>query len=135
MGCKAPNNSGGGYGMIVKGARHDGSGLMDMGGGMMAKGMMMGFMQAMMGKAGGKGCGKDKGKGKGKGEWKCDLCGFTNRQQNEVCGGNGPMGCKADKPSDWVCECGFVNKHMNKICGGHGPMGCDMPRPGLETEM
>merc|ERR1719265_3024953 len=66
----------------------------------------------------GKGKGKDKGKGKGKG-WICEMCGFKNSATNTICGGNGPMGCKAPRPEDWVCpECGFRNKHSNQKCGG-----------------
>jgi len=30
----------------------------------------------------------------GLGEWACLSCGFKNRMANEVCGGNGPLGCK-----------------------------------------
>lgn len=58
------------------------------------------------------GYGKAKGKGKGKfdsyspwsgggggAQWQCSGCGFTNKASNEVCGGTGPMGCKAPQPS------------------------------------
>lgn len=31
------------------------------------------------------------------GQWTCQ-CGFRNRDMNQVCGGNGPMGCKTPKP-------------------------------------
>jgi len=29
--------------------------------------------------------------------WQC-ICGFSNKPQNQVCGGTGPMGCKSPKP-------------------------------------
>jgi len=32
--------------------------------------------------------------------WLCAECGFTNNMKNSVCGGTGPMGCKAVKPDD-----------------------------------
>merc|ERR1712196_609975 len=71
-----------------------------------------------------KGKGKDKGKDKGKGNdksWKCE-CGFLNKPQNQVCGGEGgTLGCK--KPKSWECVCGFTNKQSNEVCGGNGPMG------------
>merc|ERR1712217_436599 len=99
---------------------------------MMQQRMMMLKGKGMMGGCGG--CGgkgsKSDGGGGGKGSWKCDACGFTNKNTNQVCGGEGgTLGCKAPKPSDWVCECGFINKHSNDQCGGTGPMGCNLPRP------
>eukprot|EP00931_Biecheleriopsis_adriatica_P054209 TRINITY_DN3187_c0_g1_i1.p1 TRINITY_DN3187_c0_g1~~TRINITY_DN3187_c0_g1_i1.p1 ORF type:complete len:293 (+),score=44.72 TRINITY_DN3187_c0_g1_i1:55-933(+) len=82
---------------------------------------------------GGKGKG---GKGKsvqsGTGEWQCP-CGFTNKAVNEVCGGNGPMGCKS--PKEWYCgKCGFMNKAMNEVCGGSGSLGCKAPNLALSGE-
>lgn len=74
--------------------------------------------------------GNGKGKGGGKGEWKCEACGFNNKPQNTQCGGTGPMGCNALKPSDWLCDCGFVNKPHNLVCGGEGgKLGCKAPKP------
>ena len=35
--------------------------------------------------------------GLGAGQWVCSECEFINRATNEVCGGKGPMGCKAPK--------------------------------------
>ena len=35
--------------------------------------------------------------GLGDGQWVCSECSFINRATNEVCGGKGPMGCKAPK--------------------------------------
>lgn len=89
--------------------------------------------------------------------WHCIQCGFWNRPSNTVCGGAGPMGCKADKPAQldpfqqaqaawlaqqaalrnsedkWCCEhCGFFNRQTNTICGGGGPLGCKQTRPGFE---
>merc|ERR1719272_1933112 len=76
-----------------------------------------------------------------RGPWFCD-CGFRNSPNNELCGGNGPMGCKAPQPQggkgkgkdkgknkgkgpDWICEaCSFKNVDRNEVCGGSGPMGC-----------
>merc|ERR1719424_1130073 len=49
---------------------------------------MMGGMMGACGKGGG---------GKGD-QWQCKDCGFSNKAHNDVCGGNGPMGCKAPKP-------------------------------------
>merc|ERR1712217_329986 len=32
-------------------------------------------------------------------DWKCEACGFKNRDRNQVCGGEkGPLGCKAPRP-------------------------------------
>lgn len=79
--------------------------------------------------------GKGKGKGGGKGEWKCEACGFNNKPQNTQCGGKGPMGCNAPKPSDWLCDCGFVNKPHNTVCGGEGgKLGCKAPKPGSDDD-
>merc|ERR1719263_837506 len=84
-----------------------------------------------------KGMGKGKAKGGGKGEWACEECGFSNKASNEVCGGTGPIGCKAPKPmlqSDWVCDCGFINKPRNDVCGGaNGSLGCKAPRPDTQS--
>merc|ERR550534_2764216 len=30
--------------------------------------------------------------------WNCESCGFRNVAKNEVCGGRGTLGCKAEKP-------------------------------------
>jgi hypothetical protein len=85
---------------------------------------------------------KEATKGARFGAWDCIRCGFSNNPGNAVCGGKGPMGCKAHKPSeserpsgfqnlmvDWSCECGFKNKPTNEICGGGGKLGCNRPRP------
>jgi len=76
-------------------------------------------------------------------EWTCSACAFANSARNKICGGNGPMGCKAareqvaevkaaasfDSSSEWSCSaCGFSNGARNKICGGNGPMGCNASR-------
>jgi len=134
MGCKTPRG-----GMSGKGGK---GGKMPM---MMAQPVQSAFMQ-LFGKGGG---------GAG-GSWQCGQCGFSNKPQNEVCGGNGPMGCKAPAPSGggmmkgcgkgkgkmsmpaakgqgkgkWACEaCGFTNGDRNEVCGGAGPMGCKLPKP------
>merc|ERR1719231_689636 len=80
-----------------------------------------------------KGKGMD-GKGAKGPEWKCGECGFMNKSSNTQCGGAGPLGCNAPKPSDWVCpSCGFVNKPHNTVCGGEkGKLGCKEPRPSEE---
>jgi len=111
MGCKKPNMGGFGGG--------GGKGMMSMKGGFGGGFKGMGKMMDM-----------GKGKAKGGGEWSCEACGFANKAMNEVCGGKGPMGCKAEKPGDWVCDCGFINKPRNDVCGGAGgKMGCKAPRP------
>jgi len=118
MGCKAPAPQGGG-------------GFSGDFGNQMGQALMMGCGMAM-GKGGMFGGGammKGDSKGKGKGKWVCELCKFTNGDRNEICGGKGPMGCNAPKPSDWVCSCGFKNKPANDVCGGKGPMGCKEPKP------
>jgi len=38
------------------------------------------------------------------GDWKCSKCGFNNAVRNKICGGNGPMGCKA--PRDQAADKG-----------------------------
>lgn len=87
------------------------------------------------------------------GQWVCGACGFSNKASNEVCGGGGPLGCKAPQMApmmmmmpdprmmggmgkgghgggEWKCmACGFSNKAKNDVCGGSGPMGCKAPRP------
>lgn len=89
------------------------------------------------------------GGGAGAGEkWACEACGFSNRLSNEMCGGRGAMGCKAERPEQysamvqqrgakrdfsalvdgWKCACGFTNRDTNDICGGKGPMGCKTPK-------
>mmetsp|Transcript_59303 Transcript_59303/g.109611 ORF Transcript_59303/g.109611 Transcript_59303/m.109611 type:complete len:228 (-) Transcript_59303:176-859(-) len=75
-------------------------------------------------------------------QWKCGMCGFTNKARNEYCGGNGPLGCKMPKAmsaanaagadempaAPWSCGwCGFKNKETNTKCGGKGHMGCKAP--------
>lgn len=73
-------------------------------------------------------------------QWEC-ACGFKNKITNLICGGNGPMGCKKQKPDtapgpngpQWQCACGFKNKITNILCGGNGPMGCKKPRAGYEA--
>ncbi|CAK0889492.1 unnamed protein product, partial [Prorocentrum cordatum] len=65
------------------------------------------------------------------GRWACAACGFGNSPDNNVCGGKGPMGCKAARPEatlPWTCPCGFANKAINEVCGGRGAMGCKRPR-------
>lgn len=82
-------------------------------------------------------------------KWVCPSCGFANVNQNDICGGKGPLGCKNRRPGlppprmvpppvsrppptfpepEWVCECGFINKARNDKCGGNGPMGCNKRR-------
>jgi len=82
-----------------------------------------------------KGAGKSNGYlGKTSGGWDCAKCGFANKSSNSVCGGTGPMGCKAERPPEvaleWACICGFKNKTINDVCGGKGQMGCKKPKPG-----
>lgn len=76
------------------------------------------------------------------GQWLCPHCGFRNRAANRVCGGNGPLGCKAPQGQPepgrqdefvvsrtWLCtSCGFSNRPSNTVCGGTGPMGCKASR-------
>eukprot|EP00929_Paragymnodinium_shiwhaense_P108679 TRINITY_DN74_c0_g1_i1.p1 TRINITY_DN74_c0_g1~~TRINITY_DN74_c0_g1_i1.p1 ORF type:complete len:360 (+),score=60.11 TRINITY_DN74_c0_g1_i1:133-1212(+) len=89
-----------------------------------------------------------KGGGKGKDKepltWQC-MCGFKNKESNQVCGGGGgSMGCKMprsegsvgavtksgdDGGPKWLCACGFWNISKNDKCGGNGPMGCKKPKP------
>jgi len=79
--------------------------------------------------------------------WSC-ACGFNNSPNNQVCGGNGPMGCNEPMPlsevkmfnnslrqqePQWLCLCGFKNRSTNKQCGGNGPMGCSMERAECEV--
>lgn len=45
----------------------------------------------------GMGMGMGRGLDPLQGQWTCQ-CGFRNRDMNQVCGGNGPMGCKTPKP-------------------------------------
>eukprot|EP00931_Biecheleriopsis_adriatica_P040825 TRINITY_DN23381_c1_g2_i2.p1 TRINITY_DN23381_c1_g2~~TRINITY_DN23381_c1_g2_i2.p1 ORF type:complete len:592 (+),score=111.48 TRINITY_DN23381_c1_g2_i2:54-1829(+) len=33
-------------------------------------------------------------------QWTCRECGFRNAMRNVICGGNGPLGCKAAKPDE-----------------------------------
>ena len=61
-------------------------------------------------------------------KWTCANCKWENRPQNEICGGWNPSyGCKARRPSEWVCLCGFRNRKENVICGGKGKLGCNAP--------
>mmetsp|Transcript_33898 Transcript_33898/g.55790 ORF Transcript_33898/g.55790 Transcript_33898/m.55790 type:complete len:195 (+) Transcript_33898:1-585(+) len=101
-----------------------------------------GAMAAMMPSFGGAG---------GGGGWQCPDCGFDNKANNTQCGGLGPLGCNAPRPSfdggfagtkggfgsfgsnsgSWMCpECGFKNNPRNTQCGGSGNMGCNAPKPG-----
>lgn len=70
--------------------------------------------------------------------WAC-ACGFKNSEKNTICGGAGPMGCKARRDSAasmmtgpasfWMCNmCGFKNSSRNTRCGGNGTMGCKAER-------
>jgi len=62
--------------------------------------------------------------------WQCQQCGFQNRENNEFCGGKGPLGCGASGPGGWRCStCGFQNRQENQKCGGNGKLGCDTPLP------
>lgn len=66
------------------------------------------------------------------GSWKCPFCEFTNRPNNERCGGNGVVGCKQPRLghlAPWFCACGWKNRAMNNTCGGGGPKGCKALRP------
>lgn len=110
LGCKAPKPY---QGMVRKP--------------MFVKEPLMGGGKRIAGKGAGKAAKGGKGDGKG---WTC-VCGFANKDSNEVCGGKGPMGCK--KPRFWECVCGFKNKQSNEVCGGSGPMGCKEPRPDLDV--
>mmetsp|Transcript_23531 Transcript_23531/g.44391 ORF Transcript_23531/g.44391 Transcript_23531/m.44391 type:complete len:337 (-) Transcript_23531:48-1058(-) len=68
--------------------------------------------------------------GKAANGWDCPACGFKNQSSNTVCGGAGPLGCKAPRPNDWLCgACNFQNKASNDVCGGAGPLGCKTPKP------
>lgn len=135
MGCKSPKQGGmkGGFGP--------------------AKGGMKGSFASPYGKSCGKGKGGMPPMVHG-GDWMCGACGFANRAHNQVCGGGGPMGCKAPQQMQqmqqmhqmpqrtfvpaprggggmWSClSCGFTNKPHNEVCGGNGPMGCKAPQHG-----
>mmetsp|Transcript_93807 Transcript_93807/g.148138 ORF Transcript_93807/g.148138 Transcript_93807/m.148138 type:complete len:248 (+) Transcript_93807:64-807(+) len=71
MGCKAPNPSGGSFADLLQNS-----------------------MQSF---------GAVKGKGRAAaspysgGKWACSGCGFSNNDKNQVCGGGGPLGCKAPR--------------------------------------
>jgi len=84
-------------------------------------------------------------------KWTCLECNFKNKASNQVCGGQGELGCNAQRPvcpivptvvyrtvavpttpqrGVWVCDgCGFRNKEENSICGGRGELGCKKERP------
>jgi len=74
--------------------------------------------------------------GGGGGEWMCS-CGFKNRAGNEVCGGNGPMGCKNPPPAAAPArgaKRSFTNMMMDYMVGGGGKGGksfggCFAPAP------
>jgi len=110
MGCKAPpSRGGGGFNPMMMMMKQQ-------------QAMVPMMMQMMPMKGGGKGKNEQGG-------WVC-ACGFKNGPRNNQCGGTGPMGCDAEKPSDWECAgCKFKNKPSNEVCGGRGPMGCKEPRP------
>lgn len=55
------------------------------------------LLQALSGAKGGIGLG---GSSNGLKTWKCTVCGFMNKASNLVCGGSGPIGCKANKPEE-----------------------------------
>eukprot|EP00746_Dinoflagellata_sp_MGD_P133414 gnl/MRDRNA2_/MRDRNA2_67099_c0_seq1.p1 gnl/MRDRNA2_/MRDRNA2_67099_c0~~gnl/MRDRNA2_/MRDRNA2_67099_c0_seq1.p1 ORF type:complete len:315 (+),score=55.76 gnl/MRDRNA2_/MRDRNA2_67099_c0_seq1:2-946(+) len=72
------------------------------------KGMGKGGMQVLLSMMTQASAGKGKGMGKGSGlatdTWTCSVCGFLNKQANEVCGGRGAMGCKAPKVQQFAPE-------------------------------
>lgn len=91
MGCNAPRPSGGGG----KGLRGISPALK--GGSTGPSGGNYGAIRTKgMANGGGKGA-SPYGAATG-GKWPCLHCGFQNSPMNEVCGGKGPMGCKAPNP-------------------------------------
>jgi len=79
----------------------------------MQQGMQMQMMQALF-----------------EAEWACSACGFTNAPRNKLCGGNGPMGCKAPREQvgeakAWTCGiCQNVCFGVSKACTR-----CQSPNP------